>query len=327
MHGCEMCGEGEVKRSAEGTRTTLRRSVRKRWTGSERHAAGMRKRPGCGGAQPTVSMERCAKRAYAVVSGPRRKWLSPRRGRCWGRRSHSLRPGSDSLLGRPGELRSNPTSCPGNRDHAPGFALRPNPEKPNNDPSIAPGRRPLSTRIGRIPGTRSQSVSSQPASPRRYSRQRPRVRTRRISLRQASALRVSTRTVRLQFSCPALPNPRSGSISGGSVIPNSASRVRSTSKGRAGAFAPYGGVSHTSPKRTARSPREQRQLAGQSLARVQAGDIARPVEQARVRRDELVSFERGREDQAVGRIAVEIAQEAGADGDGAIHGYLDKVLP
>ena len=118
-----------------------------------------------GGAQPAMSMERCAKRAYAVVSGPRRKWSSPRRGRCWGRRSLSLRPFSDSLLGRPGESCSTEPSCPGNRDHAPGFALRPNPEKAeNNDPSIALGPRTVSTENRRIPGTRGQSASSRLAT-------------------------------------------------------------------------------------------------------------------------------------------------------------------
>ena len=110
-----------------------------------------------GGAKPAMSMERCAKRAYAVVSGPRRKWSSPRRGRCWGRRSLSLRPFSDSLLGRPGESCSTEPSCPGNRDHAPGFALRPNPEKAeNNDPSIALGPRTVSTKTAGFgaPGTK-----------------------------------------------------------------------------------------------------------------------------------------------------------------------------
>lgn len=40
-------------------------------------------------------------------------------------------------------------------------------------------------------------------------------------------------------------------------------------------------------------------MAGLSVVRVQAGEIARPVEQAGVCRDELVTLQRGREDEAI----------------------------
>ncbi len=67
-------------------------------------------------------------------------------------------------------------------------------------------------------------------------------------------------------------------------------------------------------------------MAGRSLARVQAGDIARPVEQARVRRDELVALQSGREDEAVSGITVQVAQSPSADGDGAVYGNLNQAV-
>ena len=63
-------------------------------------------------------------------------------------------------------------------------------------------------------------------------------------------------------------------------------------------------------------------MAGLSVARVQAGEIARPVEQADVCRDELVTIQRGREDEAIRGITVYVAQGPGTDGDGSVYGSL-----
>ena len=67
--------------------------------------------------------------AQAVVSGRRRNGASPPAGRCRERGSLSPRSCGDSLLSRPESFRSHRPLRPGNRDHAPGFELGPNPEK------------------------------------------------------------------------------------------------------------------------------------------------------------------------------------------------------
>ena len=112
----------ERGRPGTGARETcgLAQRAKPRAWGADRMASG---------AQPAAAMGRGAGCAYAVVSGRRRNGPSPRAGRCRGRRSSSPRPCGYSLLGRSGEQCSNPTFCPGNRDHAPGICSMAKPRK------------------------------------------------------------------------------------------------------------------------------------------------------------------------------------------------------
>ncbi|MYH49302.1 MAG: hypothetical protein F4151_07160 [Gammaproteobacteria bacterium] len=64
-------------------------------------------------------------------------------------------------------------------------------------------------------------------------------------------------------------------------------------------------------------------MAGLSVAGVQAGEIARPVEQADVCRDEMVTLQRGREDEAIRGTNVHGAQGPGTAGDGSVYGNLN----
>ena len=60
--------------------------------------------------------------------------------------------------------------------------------------------------------------------------------------------------------------------------------------------------------------------------RVQAVEAAAPGQDALVRRHQPVAAQGGGDDDAVGRVGVEVGQGVGADADVAIHGDFDQAL-